>query len=727
MRATVLAVICTVCLASPTLAQDALPPATLANLKAATAFIKVEVPGGTATGSGFVIKVDDGNALVVTNHHVIEPKLLAEAPPAPPRDRPRPIGPRLPSERTPRAAALALKKAAVTVILESGTKKEQLFKAEVLAADPENDLAILRVKGTDRTLQAIDISKSPELSETMAVFTLGFPFGEVLATGKRNPAITIGRAAISSLREDEKGELAVVQIDGSLNPGNSGGPVVNARGQLVGVAVARIRNSSGIGLAIPGSKLRNMLQGRLEGFHATGKSADGKFSVTVEVGAIDPLDKVASATLHYLPASDLKDARVGESLETLPGCRKAKLTIEKQVVSVNFVLENGEKEKELLLQVVYDNGSGKELKTKVIRQTLRPEAVVVRPSKPRKEIADKDGKTKILGGAFDPEFKDAAPDGGLLIGLEVGLGKFLDLDIIRAVRPIYRTTKGEVQGKAYGTDFSRPVTVKARAGYAVGAVKAQSGLNFDGFCVTFMRVSGEALDPNDSYESDWVGYKGPQGKGPQGAPELAGDGTPVIGIIGKTNQKDCTGLGLLVNLKVIPPAKIVDEVKPAFEGGTVYAPGTDTFTITLPAGEIREEWTRPIKVGQRVARTISKETAANDGATYTAAALGIPVVLLRDIPPSKRLEEPRDAIVSSLKGRIIEQKDIKQDPVPGKEYLVRTSKGMARIQLYNVAGWFLYAVVEGRTQDDVNSQQADAFFASFKLKESLKELHGPGK
>jgi hypothetical protein len=48
-----------------------------------------------------------------------------------------------------------------------------------------------------------------------------------------------------------------------MNPGNSGGPIVNSRGELIGVVVATIRNSSGIGLAIPAAQLRRMFQGRL--------------------------------------------------------------------------------------------------------------------------------------------------------------------------------------------------------------------------------------------------------------------------------------------------------------------------------------------------------------------------------------------------------------------------------------------------------------------------------
>jgi hypothetical protein len=74
----------------------------------------------------------------------------------------------------------------------------------------------------------------------MPLFAFGFPFGEALARHKGNPAITVSKGSISSLRRDDGGELAIVQIDGELNPGNSGGPVVDAQGRLVGVAVAKV-------------------------------------------------------------------------------------------------------------------------------------------------------------------------------------------------------------------------------------------------------------------------------------------------------------------------------------------------------------------------------------------------------------------------------------------------------------------------------------------------------
>ena len=57
------------------------------------------------------------------------------------------------------------------------------------------------------------------------------------------------------------------------------------------------------------------------------------------------------------------------------------------------------------------------------------------------------GETWIHGGAFDINFRDEAPNGGLLIGFEAGYGKFVGHTIITAIEPIYRTPTGEVSGE----------------------------------------------------------------------------------------------------------------------------------------------------------------------------------------------------------------------------------------------------------------------------------------
>ncbi|HSQ56240.1 MAG TPA: hypothetical protein VLM40_10915, partial [Gemmata sp.] len=147
--------------------------------------------------------------------------------------------------------------------------------------------------------------------------------------------------------------------------------------------------------------------------------------------------------------------------------------------------------------------------------------------------------------------KDIGPSGSLLVGLEVGLGRFVNNDTVIAVRPIYRVGDKESLGDQYGTDTSRPVKVVAKPGYAVGALTLRTGLGLDGFSLTFMKVVDGKLDPNDSYESDWIG-----GPGGFNAVKIDGDGKAVTGLLGRTNDKNVAALGLAyVGEKPWPPGK----------------------------------------------------------------------------------------------------------------------------------------------------------------------------
>lgn len=582
-------------------ADDGLSPETLAAVKRATVFVEIEVEKLTGSGSGFVVRVDKDTALIVTNHHVVQPTIIGlinvQVPP-PKSTRPtigssRRTRTRLIPVVEPRLIVKTFKNAAVTVVFDSGTRDERSVKAELLAMDPENDLAVIRVKDVKNLPAPIKFETPVKLIETMSVYTFGFPFGKDLATTKGHPAITVTKVGISSLREDEAGELSQVQLDGGVDPGNSGGPVVNGKGELVGVAAAAIRNSSGIGMAIPAGPLKNVFAGRIGDMHLANKPNAEKPALAVEVAVIDPLNKIASVELHSIGASQVKadgDKEV-ESLEGLPGVGKMKLTLEKQLATGEMSRPGSGSEKELLLQAVYTTTEGKTKKSRVSRLVVPALPVVPTPPAvpappviakttpaekpaaptegfgpiPGKEKVESSkpkstkttpgavrartekisgGETKVFGGAFQAPFRDEAPDNGRLIGLEVSLGQFANIRIVKAVRPIYLTDKGEVNGEQHGAKLKNVVTIKAKEGYAVGGMTVRAGLMVNGLSFTFMRLKEGTLDPTDSYESDWVGDR-------TGGSEtiLKGNGTPVIGFIGKGDEKECWGVGLLLDKK----------------------------------------------------------------------------------------------------------------------------------------------------------------------------------
>ena len=85
----------------------------------------------------------------------------------------------------------------------------------------------------------------------------GFPFGQALAAKDELPSISVSAGQITSLRR-KKGELQMIQIDASLNPGNSGGPLLNDQGQVIGVVMAGIPGAA-LNFAIPSYRLTSML------------------------------------------------------------------------------------------------------------------------------------------------------------------------------------------------------------------------------------------------------------------------------------------------------------------------------------------------------------------------------------------------------------------------------------------------------------------------------------
>jgi len=102
--------------------------------------------------------------------------------------------------------------------------KTQTLPAIILATDADHDLALLKVE-SDKALPAIDIGNSNEVRRQQSILVIGFPFGETDVTS------TSGR--VVSIRTEGADRLLV--IDAVVNPGNSGGPVLNDRGEAVGV------------------------------------------------------------------------------------------------------------------------------------------------------------------------------------------------------------------------------------------------------------------------------------------------------------------------------------------------------------------------------------------------------------------------------------------------------------------------------------------------------------
>jgi S1-C subfamily serine protease len=168
-------------------------------------FNLMEIPRGT--GSGFIY---DRQGHVVTNYHVLQDADTA------------------------------------TVTLSD----QSTWHARLVGAEPDQDLAVLRIDAPGERMRPILIGASNDLLVGQKVFAIGNPFGldQTLTTGVISG---VGREITSVTNRKISG---VIQTDAAINPGNSGGPLLDSAGRLVGVNTAIYSPSgayAGIGFAVP--------------------------------------------------------------------------------------------------------------------------------------------------------------------------------------------------------------------------------------------------------------------------------------------------------------------------------------------------------------------------------------------------------------------------------------------------------------------------------------------
>jgi serine protease Do len=119
-------------------------------------------------------------------------------------------------------------------------QNDREYESRLLARDPDVDLALLSIDATDLTA-LVPASVSPRVGEM--VFAFGHPWGQ------RN---TVTRGIVSALvtAQNRRGEkLPVVRSDVPLAPGNSGGPLVNAKGEVVGINAMIVGGDQSVSIA----------------------------------------------------------------------------------------------------------------------------------------------------------------------------------------------------------------------------------------------------------------------------------------------------------------------------------------------------------------------------------------------------------------------------------------------------------------------------------------------
>ena len=219
------------------------------NIPITTTNIFGQTTSSAISGSGFVI-TEDG--YIVTNYHVIE---------------------------------YSVKRGYETnVMFYDGST----YDAKIIGYDEENDLAVIKIDAED--LNYVSVGKSSEMVVGETVYTVGNPLGELAYTMTSGIVSALDRL----ISTDENTSINMFQIDAAVNSGNSGGPVYNSRGQVIGVVSAKYSSTGveGLGFAIPIDEAMEIVEQLIEHGYVTGRAAFG-----VSVQNINP----STAAVHGYP------------------------------------------------------------------------------------------------------------------------------------------------------------------------------------------------------------------------------------------------------------------------------------------------------------------------------------------------------------------------------------------------------------------------------------------
>ena len=138
--------------------------------------------------------------------------------------------------------------------------------ASVSASDAARDLAVLYISGS--SFPYIALGDSDAIASGLAVEALGYPFGRDVEVGRMAtvqdivPDVSTTPGAISALRTNDAGARQYLQITNTVNPGNSGGPIITREGFAVGVLRAKLTNAEGVAFAIAINEVKDFLESR---------------------------------------------------------------------------------------------------------------------------------------------------------------------------------------------------------------------------------------------------------------------------------------------------------------------------------------------------------------------------------------------------------------------------------------------------------------------------------
>ena len=194
------------------------------------------VPG--SSGSGFIISSD---GYILTNFHVIETAYMHNAP--------------------------------LHVLMLDGTS----YEARVVGYDADSDVAVIKIDATG--LHPVSIANSDEIRVGQRVYAVGNPFGDLVYTMTEGIVSALERVVTVDGRS-----INTFQLSAAVNPGNSGGPVYDTNGDVIGIVTAKFMSPTveGIGFAIPINDAIEIASELIEHGFITGRARIGITGQTVD-------------------------------------------------------------------------------------------------------------------------------------------------------------------------------------------------------------------------------------------------------------------------------------------------------------------------------------------------------------------------------------------------------------------------------------------------------------
>ncbi|MFQ5912781.1 MAG: DegQ family serine endoprotease [Nitrospinota bacterium] len=301
---------------------------------------------GLGIGSGFIISPD---GYIVTNNHVIE------------------------------------KASEIKVTLTDRTE----YKAKLIGRDPKTDLALIKIE-PKKSLPSARFGDSKVLRVGDWVVAIGNPFG-LSHTVTAGIVSAKGRVIGQGQYDD------FIQTDASINKGNSGGPLFNTQGEVVGINTAIVAGGTGIGFAIPA----NMAKGLIEQLRETGTVVRGFLGVRIQNLTPELAKRFGIETAEGALVADVNE----NTPAARAGMKRGDVVMEYDGHRIRDINE--------LVRRVAETPVGKEVKVKVLREG-RERTLTVEVGKLSDEVvASAAGAPKVLGLTVQPLTQERAKELGL--------------------------------------------------------------------------------------------------------------------------------------------------------------------------------------------------------------------------------------------------------------------------------------------------------------------------